>query len=327
MGCTPDARSNAPQTPLRTAPWRHRRRERDRDLAASPRSQLIVHWPRSAFSTMSNPLGDRAGADLGAQALNLAPPAILRSIEEQIAGGNPVGQRVVPLHDQSSRRRRAPRRAPATACMRAARARRSCQQIERRRRRPAPAGVGDDCPSAMMPTPYSGSQRICDPNPGRPPLCATMCAKPQSANAKPVAVAAAIQLTAPLATCRATRVARRPPRSAASRAATRDEPGRSPGHRAAATRRGMPRRSGRGRERDVSMPPIAPNAPSRQLRLFLPLLVLPAIALREPLRRHRGGSSVVDVMPSGFRIVAVDVFARTACPTRCDTMRPRIAKP
>ena len=39
--------------------------------------------------------------------------------------------------------------------------------------RPQPVYV--TFPNATMPTPYSGSQSMIDPNPGSPPLCVTIC--------------------------------------------------------------------------------------------------------------------------------------------------------
>ena len=141
----------------------------------------------------------------------------------------------------------------------------------------------------MMPTPYSGSHRISDPKPGRPPLCATMWPKAQVwRDAEAVAVAAGVELHRAGVRSRDAVAGRDAPdllhlaqRRAADRAGLRAVARRP-------RRRGTRRRTApRSRDRRQHAAHRAEGAVG-QRRLLLPLLVFPPIAVREAVRRHRG---------------------------------------
>ena len=76
---------------------RHRRRERHLSARSCPRSHVNSHSPRSGFSTYAKPSAARH-APVRAVALEFRLAAILRSVEEEIHGGDAIGEPIVPAH-------------------------------------------------------------------------------------------------------------------------------------------------------------------------------------------------------------------------------------
>ena len=199
-------------------------------------------------------------------------------------------------------------------------------QVERLRDDAAPAGVGDVAERDRRRRRRSGSHRIIDPYPGRPPLCATIWSNSHDCgDAEAEAVAAGVQV-------------RRPRRGARDRRRPRPPDLLHLAQRRAADRPGLgaiPRRIGGQQRADVlrevrdRRQHAAHHAEGAvgQRRLELPRLVFPAIAKRHAIGRARisaPGSS--RSCPCGCRIFSLRYW-RYGLPETLVTMRPRMAKP
>ena len=64
-----------------------------------PRSQVMVHWPRSAFSTSNGPSA-RQAPNCAFRCSRSDAGGVLRLIEEQVHGRDAIRERVVPVRDE-----------------------------------------------------------------------------------------------------------------------------------------------------------------------------------------------------------------------------------